>query len=70
MKSRILVKTAFGDFASDWEERNDVEMQELHAAVQLLLQGEMAYLSLISKKSTIYLSEMMTRNAVVLIQSE
>lgn len=70
MKSRIYVKTAFGEFASDWEERNEVEMQELHAALQMLLQGEMAYLSLTSGKSTIYVSEMMSRSAVILIQTQ
>ena len=68
MKSRILFKSSFGEFASDWEERTEVEMQELHAAVQLILQGEMAYLSLVSKKSMFYISEEMCKNGVILIQ--
>ena len=68
-KSRILFKAAFGEFASDWEERTDLELQDLHAAVQLILQGEMTYLSLISKKSTFYISEEMCKNGVILIQS-
>ncbi len=67
-KSRILFKAAFGEFASDWEERTDLEVQELHAAVQMLLQGEMTYLSLVSKKSMFYISEAMCKNGVILIQ--
>jgi len=69
MKSRILFKASFGEFASDWEERTDVELQELHGAVQLLLQGKADYLSLVSKKSMFYISEAMCKNGVILIQT-
>tara|TARA_R110000737_G_C14624761_1_gene494656 strand:+ start:58241 stop:58468 length:228 start_codon:yes stop_codon:yes gene_type:complete len=67
-KSRILFKSAVGEFASDWEERTDLELQDLHAAVQMIMQGEMAYISLISKKSTFYISEEMVKHGVILIQ--
>jgi hypothetical protein len=68
VKSRILFKASFGEFASDWEERTDLELQDLHAAIHSLLQGEAAYLSLVSKKSVFYISEAMCRNGVILIQ--
>lgn len=68
-RTRILVKSSVGEFASDWEDRTDLELQEVHAAVQMLLQGEMAYMSLISKKSVFYISEEMCKTAVILIQT-
>ncbi|WZE63638.1 hypothetical protein PANI_CDS0119 [Maribacter phage Panino] len=70
MKSRILFKASFVEIASDWEERNDLQLQELHSAVQLLLKGEMAYLSLVSKKSVFYISEEMSKNGVIIIQEQ
>jgi hypothetical protein len=68
-KSRILFKAAFGEFASDWEERTDLELQNLHASVQMILKGKADYIWLISKKSRIYLSEEMCKNGVILVQS-
>ena len=68
-KSRILFKASFGEFASDWEERTDLELQDFHAAVQMVLQGKADYISLISKKSTFYVSEEMCKNGVILVQS-
>lgn len=70
MKHRILFKTSFGDFASDWEELTNIELQDLHVSVQALVSGATSSISIVSKKSKIYISSEMAQRGVVIIQEQ
>ena len=68
IKTRIFVKSPVGEMASDWEERTEAEILELKEVIDMLMRGELAYFTLYSQKSTVYVPEQLAKNSAIFIQ--